>query len=116
MNHFTDITITLADARAVDGGTAHLKPCEAEAEEAPFQDWMLWSAYGVLEDAPVDPDPAIAELTAAKEAVQAGCRDKGPALTCKLPSGDDEALAVLVLARAIVQKINVPFFGKPITP
>jgi hypothetical protein len=79
-----------------------------EAAEPPFGDWMLNVASFVFELVPADPDTAIRELTAAKEAIQAGCRDRGPALTSVLPADDDDALAILVLARAIVQKINIP--------
>lgn len=81
-----------------------------EAVEPPFAEWMLNVGSSILELVPADPDTAICELTAAKEAIQAGCRDRGPALTSVLPADDDDALAILVLARAIVQKINIPFF------
>jgi hypothetical protein len=75
-----------------------------------FEERMLSSAYEVLAVASVNPGDALAEIASAEEAIRAGQRSNDqPVILSILPAEDDEAIAVLALAKQIVMQVNAPY-------
>lgn len=82
-----------------------------------LEEWMLTAAYDVAGLLPIDPDQALAILTAAESYVRAGAvtppGDVAAAdIFAVLPPEDGEALTVTMLVRAIVERISRPYFRR----
>ena len=75
-----------------------------------FEDWMLCVAYDVTSLLPVDPDRALGLLAEAEAYIRGAAGASRQIVNDVLPPESNEAMAILVLVRWIVERISRPYF------